>query len=48
MAFNGEIPDQNVIMSKAISSALNRRKIFHFSRVFFELSGFEDGATEKS
>ena len=36
------------LMSKAISSALNRRKNFHLSRVLFELSDFEDGATGKS
>ena len=36
------------LMSKAISSALNRRKNFHPSHVFFELSDFEDDATGKS
>ena len=36
------------LMSKAISSALNRRKNFHLSRVLFELSDFEDGAQEKA
>ena len=35
------------LMSKAISSASKRRKIFHLSHVFFELSDFEDDATGK-
>ena len=35
------------LMSKAISSASNKKKNFHLSRVFFELSDFEDGATGK-
>ena len=35
------------LMSKAISSTSNRRKISHLSHVFFELSDFEDGATGK-
>ena len=35
------------LMSKTISSASNRRKFFHLSRVLFELSDFEDGATGK-
>ena len=36
------------LMSKAISLASNRRKNFHLSRVLFELSDFEVGATGKS
>ena len=37
------------LMSKAITSALNRRKNFSsLSRVFFELSDFEDYATGKN
>ena len=36
------------LMSKAISSALNRRKNFHLSHGLFELSDFEDDATGKS
>ena len=36
------------LMSKAISSAPSRGKIFHLSHVLFELSDFEDGATGKS
>ena len=36
------------LMSKAILSALNRRKFFYLSRVLFELSDFKDGATGKS
>ena len=36
------------LISKAISSASNRRKNFHLSHVLFELSDFEDGATGKS
>ena len=29
------------LMSKTISSALNRRKVFHLFRVLFELSDFQ-------
>ena len=36
------------LMSKAISSALNRRKKIYLSHVVFELSDFEDGTTGKS
>ena len=36
------------LVLRAISSASNRRKNFHLSRVLFELSDFEDGETEKS
>ena len=37
------------VMSKAISSASNRRKKFSsLSHVVFELSDFKDGATGKS
>ena len=36
------------LLSKAISSDLNKRKNFHLSHVLFELLDFKDGATGKS
>ena len=39
--------ETTLLMSKVISSALNRRKNFHLSYVVFELSDLEEIATEK-
>ena len=37
--------ETTLFMSKAISSASNRRKNFHLSYVVFELADFKEGAT---